>query len=33
VREQLNGKVDYEFAPEGVRWTLDLPASHIDNSE
>jgi two-component system CheB/CheR fusion protein len=33
VREQLNGEVAYEFAPDGVRWTLDMPASHVEGEE
>ena len=25
----LQGRADLQFRPEGVRWTLDIPASHI----
>ena len=25
----LHGEATLDFKPEGVRWTLDIPASHI----
>jgi len=25
----LQGRADLQFRPEGIRWTLDIPASHI----
>ena len=25
----LQGTADLQFRPEGVRWSLDIPASHI----
>ena len=27
--QSLAGKVTHEFAPDGVRWTLDIPAAFV----
>jgi len=27
--QALAGKVTHQFAPEGVRWTLDIPAAFV----
>lgn len=31
--QSLGGKVTHEFAPEGVRWTLDMPATFLVRSQ
>lgn len=31
--QALAGKVTHEFAPDGVRWTLDIPAAYVVSSQ